>query len=856
MDRPLERYCTEETTCEGVPVYSFGNQIYVYGESPTFYSGVTAQADAPPPKKFRLKKSSEIKSNYAGAEHEMTPRTWQTESQPMLPLHLIDGNPGTIWCSWGCYAPDARPEWIRIDLPAESAVTEIVLICNTNYMGQDWNYGRALPKRLTVQTSRDARRWETVYFNGGIDTDLHEIKIPLQKTVRAKQILITGENFEKTVRFAFHVFSICGVKIMSDKNENIALFSRGAAVSVSSVSYGVSGEKIAQDALWGPLQYDLGNKWVRAGGDNGSYLWAYTERERGVLEVDACFDAAVDDCNKNGVAVIMNLDFKGNRLYTDPPRSLGWHEARYLELNDLYNNPVPDVDSSPAMFEAYLNYVRFMARHFKGRIAIYEIGNEWNMNFLLRGVDWCVNTLFKPVYAAIKSVDPGAKIAIGSLAEEYPSYRNINCLSAGAFIESGIFYANGRVLIADKNLCAADMTVSAETDSPAETGVVLRFKNEGCYLAAMYDPAAGEIYFSETTSGHPFHVDDPVRHSKKITGKFGGAVKIEARIIGSEAFMTVSDAGRSETLSHTVTHITEKGSAGVMHNPRRPMTLTHESVFKNFYSVCEGYLRNGFGADSGDWTIVWNYWGDASRVPVAHLSAAIGWHPIARNARCSADGTPMNAEYFSHVKDFISDCILLGFKGEYYANEIYVGSIYPASGPMEGYTEMYMAKYLLRCLVGHSALNTGAGPCHPHFNSFPHPQALCRVPAPVQTVNPCQPTPSYYAWRNAATALDGCSRAFFKIKTSVSNNKTDVISFPLEHSDGSLMVALWLDVPIADETVTEEICLEIEGQASSEAVAYDLMNGTEQRLAYYLKNGTTAIKGLIVKDYPILVCIR
>ena len=62
--------------------------------------------------------------------------------------------------------------------------------------------------------------------------------------------------------------------------------------------------------------------------------------------------------------------------------------------------------------------------------------------------------------------------------------------------------------------------------------------------------------------------------------------------------------------------------------------------------------------------------------------------------------------------------------------EDYAGSSYPPGQP----SEMQMAKYLVRSLTGHSGLDMEAGPCHPHFTAFPHPQSLCRQTWPVQTV--------------------------------------------------------------------------------------------------------------------------
>ena len=121
-------------------------------------------------------------------------------------------------------------------------------------------------------------------------------------------------------------------------------------------------------------------------------------------------------------------------------------------------------------------------------------------------------------------------------------------------------------------------------------------------------------------------------------------------------------------------------------------------------------------------------------------------------------------------------CETLGFKGRYYATEIYAGSSYPPGQP----TEMQMAKYLVRSLTGHSGLDMEAGPCHPHFTAFPHPQSLCRQTWPVQTLVPCQPSITYYAWRTLATVLDDFYPAEYPVSFSAKDSPT---CFTFENSD-------------------------------------------------------------------------
>jgi len=415
-------YATVEAICDGVPVWSFNHLIYVHGQGPELCPGMVWQDNnTRPAKKIALKKTWDIKNNFVGCCHEMTPRTRLTDSQPHLPIHLIDGDPGTVWSSFECHSPDGRPEWIRIDLPVERKISEVAITCLKNYMGKttgghyrpQWNFGNSMPRELEVRVSRDARQWETVYVNRAVPENADGLRMPLDEPKMAKQVWILASHFTK-IGYDGFMFSINGVEVLDAAGNNLALVSKGAGVTVSSVSNPHNSERYSANSLWGPLQYELGNKWTKIGSDNGSGLWCFTEREKGVLEVDADLDRAVTDAVRNGINVIMTLDFKGNWIYENPPRKTNWLEARFREMNESYMCGVPLVDDSPEMFAGYLRYVEFMANHFKDRVAYFEIGNEWDGWDRKRTVEWYKNGIFEPTFAAIKKAAPEAKISLGA----------------------------------------------------------------------------------------------------------------------------------------------------------------------------------------------------------------------------------------------------------------------------------------------------------------------------------------------------------------------------------------------------------------------------------------------------------
>lgn len=413
----IEDYATIEAHCEGVPVYAFG-YTYVYGVSPDLDPDLKLQKGNDRIwTKIKPKKSWEIKSNKLGSTPAREPKTAANDDQPLLCVHLIDGDGESAWCSRGQTQPDVEPVWIRIDLAVERRVSSVVLVPHKEGMGggPKWEglsqvnlVGQAFPKELTIKVSRDAWHWETVYENNSYtppeDMEPEKFSFPARSV---KQVWIIGKNIPMVLNFG-HCFSISGVKVLDEKGDNLALLSRGAGVTVSSTHTGYGMDRYTQDMLW-PIQYDLGYKWSRVGYDMGMFLWAYVEREKGKLQLDARADEAITEAAQNGVNIIMCLD-KGNWLYAPHPKK----KDRTRELMETYYDRPPEPIASPEYLKGYLNYVRYMVQHFKNRVRYYEIMNEWHV----------------PAVGTVKKYVELAKATIPVIRKEYPEAK-ILPVSAG-----------------------------------------------------------------------------------------------------------------------------------------------------------------------------------------------------------------------------------------------------------------------------------------------------------------------------------------------------------------------------------------------------------------------------------------
>ncbi len=401
----IEAYIGEEET----PVYGFG-YTYVYAISPALLPDIIMQeGNNRPITKFKPKKSWEIHSNMYGLTPTREPKTMWNDDQPLLPIHLIDGDPETAWCSREValsHGADTgkREElttWIRIDLPSEAMVASVALVCSKTGPSRNPGYkvSKALPKELTVKLSRDGGQWETVYENmnfSGPDSGPSVIEFSPQS---AKQVWILGSNLQQVFWYG-RGFSIGELEVRDPEGRNLALVSCGAGVQVSSTDQGLGENRYYMDMIW-PLQYDLGFKWTRVGYDLGVFLWSYVEREKGKFAVDPKADAAITEAHRNGVNVILCLD-KGNWLYHNPPRKVDWKKARVREKTETYFDHQGWPHQSEALMEGWLHYADYMVRHFQGRVAYYEILNEWNHG---PTVEEYVN-LVKKTIPIIKKADP------------------------------------------------------------------------------------------------------------------------------------------------------------------------------------------------------------------------------------------------------------------------------------------------------------------------------------------------------------------------------------------------------------------------------------------------------------------
>jgi hypothetical protein len=420
---------------DGIPVSGFGSAD-ILSLSPDLAPGELVQeSNNTPSRKMQLKKSWEIKNNKIGATPPRTPRSWMMDFKPLRAAHLIDGNPATYWSSRGQTRPDVEPEWIRIDLTREAMVGTIVLVPRHDNHG--W------PGEITIRVSTDAWHWKTVYENHRYDPPAQaEPQSFSFEPTAVKQVWIIANQLRWAIAENFLVFSLAGVEVHDEQGANLALFVRGAGVTVSSTNHGSAGEKPTHDMLW-PVHYDLGLSWMRISYWDSVFNWHYAEQERDRIVIDQVADDAITETAHSGINIVLCLAY-GNWLYSKeaaqkqnieplPPYSTATKQIWVVP----FEWPPPPTDSDEHL-QAWLRFVRAMVRHFKGRIHYYEIWNEQNGNWnsyyrKASNTDDAIKSycrLAKETAQIIRKADPDAKIMLGSVGRFDRAYMT-SCLQQG-----------------------------------------------------------------------------------------------------------------------------------------------------------------------------------------------------------------------------------------------------------------------------------------------------------------------------------------------------------------------------------------------------------------------------------------
>jgi hypothetical protein len=198
-----------------------------------------------------------------------------------------------------------------------------------------------------------------------------------------------------------------------------------------------------------------------------------------------------------------------------------------------------------------------------------------------------------------------------------------------------------------------------------------------------------------------------------------------------------------------------------------------------------------------------------------------------------------------------------GFGGEYMATESgwyapYPIPIRPFLG--EDVTEIVKAKYLAKFVLTNAAFDMVTfwnETWQDQFTSWDG--TLMRSTFSADPVSPLQPQAAYYVMRTLATVLEGAKPATLAVEFR--GRQVKIASYVFRLPDESCLIAFWLP-GAGGEASDLKVDVVISNFNLKEASGIDLLNGTEQKLQISTDGERTTLKGMLIKDYPVLVRIR
>ena len=231
----------------------------------------------------------------------------------------------------------------------------------------------------------------------------------------------------------------------------------------------------------------------------------------------------------------------------------------------------------------------------------------------------------------------------------------------------------------------------------------------------------------------------------------------------------------------------------------------------------------------------------------------IGWHPFYQTDPATLGG------YAADVRSLQKWLRGVGFGGHCMVTEWNYSALYPPmleqdvakswSGGFKA-TEMEKAKYVSQVFTRHSALGLESFFCEMYFPQFGVLDlSLLRRSFDADPIAPLQPQAAYYVTRNLATMLDELEPG--ELEYAIDRAPAYLESYAMKSSDGPAL-AIWLAGHAKDhcEGVAVDVRLKT---PCSKATAFDPVNGVSQPLDITAAGDGAVLKGVLVRDWPIVI---
>ena len=218
---------------------------------------------------------------------------------------------------------------------------------------------------------------------------------------------------------------------------------------------------------------------------------------------------------------------------------------------------------------------------------------------------------------------------------------------------------------------------------------------------------------------------------------------------------------------------------------------------------------------------------------VLSLVDVISWHPFAGESpadQCTADYYYGYAEFVQQVR---AESFAHGFAGELVGSELLwqtelTEHICPGCGGPT-YSPVQAAKYYARGITSQLGMDvlTGVGG--------------------VDTV-----TPINIVVRNLCTIMAGHEAINMPVEIDIETDGP-VAYCAFCYPNGDRMLAIWTDGIAQDEDPGVPAGITLPGLRAGSVTGIDVLCGFEQELVFEIVNGSTIVRDVLIKDYPILV---
>jgi hypothetical protein len=215
---------------------------------------------------------------------------------------------------------------------------------------------------------------------------------------------------------------------------------------------------------------------------------------------------------------------------------------------------------------------------------------------------------------------------------------------------------------------------------------------------------------------------------------------------------------------------------------------------------------------------------------VLPLLDVIQWHGIYNVTPDSEFFGNYYYEYPGIMADIMQTATANGFAGEYWGTELTLGTTVAPDQPWEPIETWRMAvKYQARFFIIHLGMDIGV--------SWPGEGTTLPL--------------SYRTKANLNTLMNGSRPA--TIPVQVVSEAEIIASYGFSLPNGDRLFALWTDGVAADDDPGIPATLTFPDLSDTTVTGIDVLEGYEQELTASEESGNLVVRGLLVKDYPIIL---